>query len=97
MMNLKNLNYKMTHSIIEIINIKKKILYKKKTSLLFILELNNIIIEYQCRSGYCGICRVKLIKGNVLYSIKQPMAALLTKKDIFPCCCEPNGNITIKI
>jgi len=29
-MNLKNLNYKMTYTIIEIINIQKKIIYKKK-------------------------------------------------------------------
>lgn len=82
---------------IKIINIKKKILYKKNTTLLFILELNNIYVEYQCRSGYCGMCRIKLIKGNVLYLVNQPIAAMLTNKDIFPCCCQPNGNITIKI
>ncbi|QCI20143.1 MAG: class I ribonucleotide reductase maintenance protein YfaE [Buchnera aphidicola (Brevicoryne brassicae)] len=87
----------MTYSIIEIINIKTKISYKKNTSLLSILELNNIRVEYQCRSGYCGVCRIELIKGHIIYSIKQPIAALLTKKDIFPCCCQPNGHIVINI
>ncbi|QCI22057.1 class I ribonucleotide reductase maintenance protein YfaE [Buchnera aphidicola] len=96
-MNLKNLNCKRNYSIIEIKNIKKIILYKKNISLLSILELNNINIAYQCRSGYCGICRIELIKGKILYSIKQPMAALLRKKDIFSCCCKPYGNIIIKI
>lgn len=96
-MNLKNLDCKVNCTIIEIINIKKKILYKKNISLLFVLELNNITTEYQCRSGYCGICRIELIKGQISYLIKQPMAALLKKNEILPCCCKPNGNIVIKI
>lgn len=87
----------MTNTIIKIMNINKKILYIKNTSLLFILEKNNIKIDYQCRSGYCGICRIQLIYGQVSYLIKQPMAALFKKKEIFPCCCKPNGNIIIKI
>jgi len=64
---------------------------------LSILEQNNIKIEYQCKSGYCGTCRIQILKGNVSYFIKQPIAALFNEKEIFPCCCEPNGNITIKI
>ncbi|QIQ42164.1 MAG: 2Fe-2S iron-sulfur cluster binding domain-containing protein [Buchnera aphidicola (Microlophium carnosum)] len=87
----------MTHTIIEIININKKILYKKNISLLFVLKLNNINIEYQCRSGYCGICRIELVRGKIFYLIKQPIAALFKEKEIFPCCCKPNGNIVIKI
>lgn len=54
-------------------------------------------MQYQCRSGYCGMCRIELIKGQIKYEIKQPMAALFKKQDIFPCCCQPNGNIIIKI
>ncbi|QCI15869.1 class I ribonucleotide reductase maintenance protein YfaE [Buchnera aphidicola] len=87
----------MNFSIINIINIKKNIIYKKTNLLLLILELNNVNIEYQCRSGYCGLCRIELIKGKIFYSIKQPMAALFKKREIFPCCCQPDGNIIIKI
>ncbi|CAL4326241.1 class I ribonucleotide reductase maintenance protein YfaE [Buchnera aphidicola] len=87
----------MNYSIIKIINTKKKIVCKKNILLLFILEVNNINIQYQCRSGYCGMCRIELIKGRVHYVIKQPMAALFKKQEIFPCCCQPDGNITIKI
>lgn len=65
----------MQSSIIEITNIKKKIVYQTQITLLLVLELNNIHLEYQCRSGYCGICRIELIKGEVFYLIKQPMAA----------------------
>ncbi|QCI20730.1 2Fe-2S iron-sulfur cluster binding domain-containing protein [Buchnera aphidicola (Brachycaudus cardui)] len=87
----------MNYSIIEVVNVNKKIIYKKNISLLCILEINNINIQYQCRSGYCGMCRIELIKGKICYSIKQPIAALFKKNDIFPCYCQPDGNIIIKI
>jgi len=54
-------------------------------------------MEYQCKSGYCGTCRIRLIHGKVLYLIKQPIASFSDKLEIFPCCCQPNGNIQIKI
>ncbi|ALD15140.1 (2Fe-2S)-binding protein [Buchnera aphidicola (Aphis glycines)] len=86
----------MYYSTIEILN-KKIIFYKKNTSLLSILQQNNINIAYQCKSGYCGTCRVEIIKGKIIYSIKQPIAALFKTNEIFPCCCQPNGDIIIKI
>lgn len=86
----------MNNFTIKVLN-KKTIIYKKKKSLLSILEKHNINIEYQCKSGYCGACRIEILKGNVSYSIRQPMAALFKKKEILPCCCEPDGNIIIKI
>ncbi|AEO07989.1 2Fe-2S iron-sulfur cluster-binding protein [Buchnera aphidicola] len=87
----------MQYNIITIINIKKKIIYKKNISLLLILKKNEINISHQCCSGYCGLCRIELIQGKIRYLIKQPMAALFTSQDILPCCCIPYGNIVIKI
>jgi ferredoxin len=87
----------MSISIIRVINIKKNIIYQEKCSLLLILKLNNINIEYQCQSGYCGMCRIELIQGKIFYPEKQPIAAICKEREIFPCCCHPNGNITIKI
>ncbi|QCI18166.1 2Fe-2S ferredoxin-like protein [Buchnera aphidicola (Aphis nasturtii)] len=86
----------MNYSIIEILN-TKTIIYKKHTSLLSILKKHNIHIGYQCKSGYCGTCRIQIIKGKIIYSIKQPIAALFKKNEIFPCCCKPEGDIIIKI
>ncbi|QIE01917.1 class I ribonucleotide reductase maintenance protein YfaE [Buchnera aphidicola] len=87
----------MKYNTITIININKKIVYKNNLSLLSILKKNKIYIEHQCCSGYCGSCRINLIKGQVYYLIKQPMAALFNKKEILPCCCKPDSNIIIKI
>jgi len=34
-------------------------------SLLAALESHNIDVEYQCREGYCGSCRLRLVSGQV--------------------------------
>lgn len=34
-------------------------------------EENGVTIEYQCRQGYCGVCKVKLIDGNVTMAVQD--------------------------
>ncbi|WP_457913610.1 class I ribonucleotide reductase maintenance protein YfaE [Candidatus Gillettellia adelgis] len=63
--------------------------------LLEILELHWIKVEYQCRSGYCGICRLKLVKGDVAYY--QSPLALINDGEILPCCCMLTTNIELGI
>ncbi|PID65404.1 MAG: hypothetical protein CR975_07245 [Gammaproteobacteria bacterium] len=43
-------------------------------------------VEYQCRGGYCGACRTKVISGQVEY--KEPPLAHLDSDEILPCCCQ---------
>lgn len=74
----------------------KKIYYKKKQTLLSFLKKKKINITYQCCEGYCGICRIILIKGKIKY-LKKNNFVLLNKKEILTCCCIPETNITIKI
>ena len=50
-------------------------------------------VEYQCRSGYCGACRIKLKIGSVVYP-KAPLA-FLRRDEILPCCCRPAETIVI--
>ncbi|UAJ65230.1 class I ribonucleotide reductase maintenance protein YfaE [Candidatus Schneideria nysicola] len=70
------------------------ILYNRNyNSLLSILEANNLKIDFHCRSGYCGICRLKLIKGTVKYH-NEPLA-FLQKNEILPCSCLPINNIQL--
>ena len=40
--------------------------FDNQTSLLNFLEQHQIHHEYQCRSGYCGSCRVKIKRQGVL-------------------------------
>ncbi|MEH0832233.1 class I ribonucleotide reductase maintenance protein YfaE [Pectobacterium cacticida] len=64
-------------------------------SLLDVLESNQVNIEYQCRSGYCGSCRLRLIKGNVAY--RHPPLACIQPDEILPCCCRPQGDIELDL
>lgn len=65
------------------------------TSLLDALEKNDIEVEYQCREGYCGSCRCKLISGEVEW-VKDPLA-FINKGEILPCCVKPKGDIEVEL
>ncbi|CAL4320307.1 class I ribonucleotide reductase maintenance protein YfaE [Buchnera aphidicola] len=87
----------MLNSHIILINKNKKIFVKKrKIFLLKILLANDIKTEYQCKKGYCGICRIFLKKGKILYKNFIPLA-FLKPGEILPCCCIIDTNIEIKI
>lgn len=64
-------------------------------SLLVALESHNVCVEYQCREGYCGSCRVKLVAGEVQW-LTKPLA-LIQPGEILPCCCKAKGDIEIEL
>ncbi|WP_369589145.1 class I ribonucleotide reductase maintenance protein YfaE [Kingella oralis] len=62
-------------------------------SLLAGLERTNHAVEYQCRSGYCGSCRVKLLAGRVSYR-EMPMA-FIAQGEILACCCVLESDVVV--
>lgn len=73
-----------------------RIIYDNKSnSILSKLEKNHIEVEFQCRSGYCGACRLQLLTGKVRY-FQEPIA-YLKKGEILPCCCFPIDDLEITI
>lgn len=64
------------------------------SNLLETLEKLGYAVEYQCRSGYCGSCRIKLLSGCVSYA-QLPMA-FLQPDEILPCCCQVQTDLHIK-
>ena len=54
-------------------------------SLLDGLERTGHDVEYQCRSGYCGVCRLTLLAGEVSYD--EPPLAYVGQSEVLPCCC----------
>lgn len=77
--------------------ISKKIIFidNNNISLIKILESENIYVENQCREGFCGICRTKIIQGKVFYT-KKPIA-FINKNEILPCCCRLKKSIVIDL
>lgn len=65
---------------------------KFQGTLLDAIERVGIQHEYQCRSGYCGACRSKVV-GEVEYFI-QPLA-WISKDEVLPCCCRAKTGVLI--
>jgi len=59
------------------------------------LERTGHFVEYQCRSGYCGACRVSLRSGSVTY--EKPPLAFLREDEILPCCCKAVEPVVVKV
>ncbi|MCF7528830.1 class I ribonucleotide reductase maintenance protein YfaE [Neisseria lisongii] len=57
------------------------------------LERTGHEVEYQCRSGYCGSCRLKILSGKVSYP--DPPLAFVSRGEILPCCCQVSENLSL--
>lgn len=57
------------------------------------LERTGHEVEYQCRSGYCGSCRVRLLAGRVSY--REWPLAYLADGEILPCCCKVEEDLVL--
>ncbi|MDR6248923.1 ferredoxin [Klebsiella variicola] len=51
--------------------------------------------NYQCREGYCGSCRTRLVSGQVDW-LTEPLA-FIQPGEILPCCCRAKGDIEIEM
>jgi len=68
---------------------------EEHTSLLVALESHNVAVEFQCREGYCGSCRCRLVSGQVDW-LMEPLA-FVQQGEILPCCCKAKGDIEIEM
>ena len=64
-------------------------------SVLETLERENVDMAFNCREGFCGVCRTTLIKGEVDYRV-DPLA-FIDDDEILTCCTTPSSSIEIKI
>ncbi len=64
-------------------------------NLLTTLEAHHCQVEFQCREGYCGSCRIRLVRGQVSYA-EAPLA-FVQQGEILPCCCKADGDIEVEL
>ena len=64
-------------------------------TLLESLEQAGIECHFNCRDGFCGACRTKLLSGKVNY-ILDPLA-FIDDDEILPCCCKPLTDLKIDV
>lgn len=59
------------------------------------LEISGFFVDYNCREGYCGACKINIVNGAVHY-INTPLA-FIPEGVILPCCCSPSEDIEITL
>jgi ferredoxin len=62
-------------------------------SLLQALEQKKVNIFSECRNGFCGACKTKIIRGAVSYHT-EPLVEL-EDDECLPCCCHPDGDLDL--
>lgn len=69
--------------------------YQYEPSLLDSLEAQDISAPYNCRGGYCGCCKVRLLQGQVRYTDESMVD--LKDEEILTCICIPESHIEIEM
>ncbi|WP_077751341.1 class I ribonucleotide reductase maintenance protein YfaE [Shewanella psychrophila] len=64
-------------------------------SLLIALEHKKVKVFSECRNGYCGACKTKIISGTVTYHT-EPLVEL-KDDECLPCCCTPTSDLNLKL
>lgn len=73
----------------------QRLTFQRAKTLLDSLEAQDVDVHYQCREGYCGSCRAKLLEGEI-HQVNEPMA-WLNDDEILLCCSIPRSNIKLKL
>jgi ferredoxin-NADP reductase len=69
-----------------------------RMTLLEIAEQSGILIDHECRSGQCGECMIKCLKGKIEMSDQAEIDTVNKNKGwIYACCAYPASNIVLDI
>ncbi|WP_394205309.1 class I ribonucleotide reductase maintenance protein YfaE [Shewanella waksmanii] len=68
---------------------------QQHASLLHALEAKKVKVFSECRNGFCGACKTKVISGKVRYHT-EPLVEL-EADECLPCCCHPDGDIDLAL
>ena len=57
----------------------------------------NLVFEYSCKTGQCGVCKTTLLGGEIIELQEQSALTLEDKSNhkILTCCCAPKTDILI--
>ena len=73
----------------------ESVLWDGRSTLLDVALNQGLKAEYGCRSGLCGTCACKLLKGEVCYA--QSPAAPIPKDMVLLCCAKPASDIVVAL
>jgi len=75
----------------------KTVVGLKDESILDSALKENLVFEYSCKNGQCGVCKITLLEGTVVELKSQIALTKEQKQDnqILTCCCAPQTDILI--
>lgn len=55
--------------------------------------------RYECRQGYCGVCKVRYHKrtADTRIDYTVPPLVMLADDELLPCCCRVQGALAVDI
>lgn len=59
------------------------------------IENKGLAVETQCRSGFCGACRARLVRGQVSYD-DTPLA-FVSEGEVLICCAKAQTDVTLEL
>ena len=72
---------------------ERRIYLQAEETLLEAMERSEIDCEYQCRQGYCGHCRMRLLNGNFCY--RSNVLAYVRDGEILICSAKAQSDMQI--
>lgn len=73
----------------------QQLTFQHAQNLLESLEAQNVDVQFQCREGYCGSCRARLLEGQI-HHVNEPLA-WLNEGEVLLCCSIPRSDIKLKL
>jgi ferredoxin len=67
----------------------------KNNNLLIYLEEQGMPVKFGCLMGVCGICKLKVLKGQENIVMSNDHIIELKKDEILLCCSKLNGDATL--
>ncbi|WP_407082769.1 2Fe-2S iron-sulfur cluster-binding protein [Photobacterium leiognathi] len=61
-------------------------------TLLELLEMNGMTVQYNCRSGFCGVCRLVV---NDLSKVDGDCEKRGMDNSVLSCCAVPNDSLEV--
>ena len=73
----------------------EQLTFQHANTLLESMEAQGVDVQFQCREGYCGSCRARVLDGDT-HQVNEPLA-WLNDDEILLCCSIPRSDLKLKL
>lgn len=70
-------------------------LHDNETLLDGMIRTEHKMVRYECRQGYCGVCKMRLAVNTGEVSYIYPPLVVLADDEVLACCCRLSGTVCV--